>query len=421
MKWMMLIILIIFLSGCKKNVQIRDVKDLVEYKEVIESTETMSKNYVQKEYVLYIEKEEDLSLYEPREGVYLGAYIQENENNYTIKEFEDIVQKSHMMYTHEMNLEDDFPLIFLLECIINDKIANIIINVNEYEDEDFKNEVQRLAKDFSKIKVPIFVQFMPLNKVYSANNYKERYEYAKKEFNKKADTVAFVWTINMEYVYEMLEYYPGDENVDWIGINLYYTQEEHRRDEMYNAIEYMYYTFQDKKPMMVSKLGVSHFNNIDYSYKIEDAREELNNIYKNIILNYPKIKSINYVDYNEIITKPDKEIKNNYKITENDEIIKEYLNIVSNKEFLTELSKEDKNRREIQKIKSPFPVYMYNNHLMMSEKSIIFNLGYKDLKNIQKIDIEGENYYKLDDVSKILNYDFTVEENYNKILLRLDV
>jgi hypothetical protein len=418
------ILFILFITGCSK----KEVVTSIEETEITSDTEVVSvlkNNDTNEVFTLYVEKEYDLALYEPENGIYLGAYIIDNENNYDIKQFEDLIEINHATYISNMELGDEFPINFVLECIANNKTPNIVLKVNDSYVGNFTEDIHDLSKEFSQFKVPIFIQFMPLESKYNEDIYLKMYKEARNIFKTNANNVAFVWVTNMQNIFDSIRYYPGDEYVDWVGLDvlddLVDSSKNDYSDNIYSAIDFLYYTFQDRKPIMLTKFGVSHFSTGEYVYKINEARRELTDVYEKIILYYPRIKSVNYVDYNEVTLKQNKDVKQNYSITENTEIAITYKNIALNDIFISEIDMTNTKGENIKGLsKSPFSLYLNGENILISENSLLYNLEFEDVESLEKtMQNSGESYYYLNEVDKILKGEFEINNGSNKIIYRV--
>lgn len=381
------------------------------------------KNKIQ--YNLYIEKDDyKLAKYEPKKGVYLGAYILSNKQiNYEIDYFEKLTDKKHALYVYNLKLGDEFPTDWVLSCIARMKTPSIFIKPqNDYNMYD-KKLLEKTAKQFSLFDVPIFVHFYPSPSTnnYNAENYKEFYKEAYRVFKQYAPNVAFVFTIKNFEVVDYKNYYPGDNFVDWVGLNIYEKIESKENiygDDIFSSIDFFYYTFQKTKPIMISQFAVSHYNNDTNTYYAKEAKDEINRVYNTILNSYPRIKAISYLDIDTMVLQSDNDIKDNFSITENNMILDEYKTIIKNESFLKILENNNETRNK-ELIKSPFNMYKIEDEYFISEKSIFYDI---DVSEITKFDnkyrkIDGENYFNLKIIKDYTTRKVVVDDVTKKVFL----
>ncbi len=172
----------------------------------------------------------------------------------------------------------------------------------------------------------------------SPETFKESYIRVAKIVREAAPSVALEFSLNCVGGYgdEMLDYYPGDEYVDWVGISLYYNRYRDASvcddgDDFGN----MYFgagdwgepvasaaevieKFGDKKPIIISEGGVGHLNtakNIDLT---DYARGRVYTAYRTLTMVYPQIKGIIYFDTNTA------DSLYHYDLEENEEVADAY-------------------------------------------------------------------------------------------------
>lgn len=378
-------------------------------------------------YSIYIEDSYyNLSLYEPREKCYLGAYILSDKVvNFNIGEFEARTGKKHSNYVYHMKLGEPFPLKWVLECYSLMKTPYIIMEASDSYN-PFKYELlEETAESFGEFYIPMFIEFYPnpQNNNYDKEEYKLFFKKAYDTFKQKASNAAFVWSVDVNGVYDSNFYYPGNESTDWVGINIYKTFDEN--GEMINIdknIDYFYYLYQKDKPIMISQLAISHFSSKGHKYFNDKAAEEIENLYLKTLNNYPRIKSINYMDINNMEFSPKNSVNDNFSITDDEKILNAYKNSISNDKFISELSIIDSGEKNKELFKSPFEAYNVENQIYISKNTIIYDLNYKDIsnldENIESIIIENEYYYNLNQLSNKLKFKVDLNKKEKKAILK---
>ncbi len=377
-------------------------------------------------YDVYVtDKNYKLSLYEPQKGAYLGAYVLSNKKiNFDIEYFETLANKKHGVYIYNMKLGEAFPFDWILSCIATMKTPYIIVHPpNDYMPFQ-SNLLDDAAKEFGELYVPIFVQFYPNPqfKNYDSQEYINFFKKARESFKEYASNVSFVWSADEENVYNCLNYYPGDEYTDWVGLNIYETiqdKENTYKRDIFKEIDYFYYLFQKSKPMMISQLGISHYTSKDHTYYIKEAGAELVSVYDKIREEYPRIKAINYMDFNNIDLSPEGTVRDNFSITDDEDVLENYKKAIENNYFLSEVSIRDSGSVNSELMRSPFKAYKKNNELYISYKTVFYDCNFKntDLLKPFEVVMDDKVYYALSDIAGTLNLKFTEDEANKKIVL----
>jgi len=316
-------------------------------------------------YNIYIEKDYKAAKYET-DNCYLGAYILSDKNvNFSIKDFENLVEKKHTSYIYHINTADEFPLNWVLECLIN-KATPCFVVTPENINNPFNTNTAEFAKKFSILKIPMFVQFYPNPNVesYDAQEYKEFFIKARNDFNIYAPNAAFVWSVSSSDMFTSNEFYPGNDYVDWVGINIYEDIQNQKLNSISNEVDYFCYMYQEYKPIMISQFGVSHYTSDGHKYFINQALEELTKMYSVIIPNQSRIKAIYYMDFNNVMLSPKNTKCDNFSITDDKKITQKYKDLISSGNYISEL--ENKNMEKAL-IKYPFTAYKLNNDLYISK------------------------------------------------------
>lgn len=346
------------------------------------------------DYDVYVEDSSyTLSLYEPKDGCYLGAYILSNKKiNFDINTFEDLTKKEHSSFMYNMKLNDPFPLQWVLECYSLMKTPHIVIEPPS-EDYPFQYELlESAAKQFGELYIPIFLQFYPNPHKYDKDEYIRFFREARTIFERNASNVAFVWSIDDSGITDSFLYYPSDEYVDWIGINIYKTIDTEKDIEA--VLDYFYYTYQKSKPLMISQLGISHFTSSGHKYYTNEAAAEIENIYSLAASKYPRIKAINYMDFNNLEVSPEAEVRDNFSITDEELILAAYIKTIKNQAFLSRLSIMDSGDTYPQLMRSPFPAFKKDGKVYISEKTLLYDLGLDEsvIPLDEAEDVDGDNY-----------------------------
>lgn len=376
--------------------------------------------YEKTNYKLFINKEKSLELYEPPNNCYIGAYILSNPDlNFEIDNFEEITKKSHGIYLRNLKLGKPFPIEWVLECTAKMKTPFIIVQPPsiDYPYQDFL--LEETARAFGEYYIPIFVEFYPDPQQYgNSKEYKEFFNKARNIFNKYAPNVAFVWSVNYKNIKDSMPYYPGDDFVDWVAINLYDMLDVENKDDVidnkdiFNEIDFFYFLFQDKKPIMISQLGISHYSKQNHGYYVDEAAKKIEDFYKKIKIYYPQIKTVNYMDFDNIEVAPEEMGYDNFKITAHKNLLESYISVVNNEYFTDSLDTQNHGQKAHYWFVSYYPIYKKDNEFFISDKVLEYEWNIKNL-NLEEIDsikINDSTYYLLSKLARDNGFNIIIND-----------
>jgi len=345
-----------------------------------------------------------LSMYEPDDGCYIGAYVLGNRAlDYNMQEFEEVTGRRHSIYIYNLVLGNPFPANWILECIANMKTPLVVIHPKEGMTLN-ENFLYDTAESFSQLSVPMFVEFYPNPEKYDIlpDEYKQFYKKAEQIFNKYSSNTAFVWSVNINNVYSSNVYYPGDDVVDWIGLSIYepiYRNDVKVENDIWSKLDFFYNTYQYSKPIMITQFAVSHYSDTDHSYYINEAKNRLSTFYDTIKNYYPRIKAINYMDFKD---------SENYKVTDNNSLTDLYKSTLDDEYFKYNVELvTPQYGKEI--FKSAFYLCSDGENVYISDKALRYELGINPEQYEESILYNNIKYYPIDIIKKYKNYSIKFE------------
>ena len=363
--------------------------------------------------------------YEPEEGSYLGANIMKDRViSSDMDSFDELSDKKHALYANDMILGDNYPYLWILECASKEKTPLLTVNPPNGHS-PFQNDLlQKTAKDAGKLNLPVFIQFYPYkagmgyDKKYYINFFREAYDL----FKKYAPNSIFVWGAFYGDVYDGLLCYPGDDYVDWVGINIVRrisSEEDYIYEPIKNELEYFYFSLQKRKPIMIANLSISHFSTTDMLYYKNEAASEISKIYTVIAEKYPRIKAVIYNSFNEMgydMKTGEERNYDNFLIDDEEIIINAYREGAGDVNYLSDLRQDVRFSKAL--MLSPFPVYERNEKYYICGKSLEYDLkivGMSMLKS-SKVIIAGSDYYSFDDIKKYIDLEYELEYGGNIVI-----
>ena len=264
--------------------------------------------------------------YEPAIGCYLGAYVdfdgslpvayldQNKTEHRDPSGFEQLVGRAHSMYFFYLGYGKPLPVDWVKWLSARNKFVQIALEPNDglkwVENNKYLN---RLADQMAQSKAKIFLRFASeMNGRWTAY-YRDPTEYRKKFklvhdlMHKRAPNVAMVWCPYCLPKESIPDYYPGDDAVDWVGINMYNVtyhnnslsagcEAEHPCD----MLDTVYARYADRKPIMVCEYGATHLAACNPTPRPDFACRKIGTFYNSLPAKYPRVKCINYFDSNTL-------------------------------------------------------------------------------------------------------------------------
>jgi len=239
------------------------------------------------------------AMHEPAIGALIGFYTEAPPrfDGRIIATHEDSLGVQHDAFMHTMLLDDDFPLLWLLECMAEQKLPVFVIGPPETGSPFNHGLLNEVIPAFGQFSVPMLVVFYPLSADtnWNPDYYIAFFRHARVLFAQHAPNAAFVWAVDAS-MENYMRYYPGDLAVDWVGMTLFIENED---SDIWTSLDEFHRTFQHEKPIMLN-VGISHLSNVDRRYRVHEAKAIMDDFYKTIGGNFPRVKLINYLDVNRM-------------------------------------------------------------------------------------------------------------------------
>jgi len=295
-----------------------------------------------------------LALYEPPAGLYFGAYVEEDrgvgQNN--PGRFNTIIGRQHAIFFRYHRYGQPFPRNWArlareagaaIHLAMEPKDGLRLVQDNDY--------LRQFAREARAAQIPIFLRFASeMNGAWvpwhgNPQLYIERWRVVARVMREEAPNVAMVWTPNSVPVVNINDYYPGDDYVDWVGVNLYsvaYFDGDPRRPadnvNPLDLIKPIYEMYAERKPIQVSEFGATHFTAATGEDTTEFAITKMRQLYHGVQMLYPRVKNINWFSMNTITdaSRPERRL-NNFSLTENTRLQAAYREMLGYPYFLTQV------------------------------------------------------------------------------------
>lgn len=298
---------------------------------------------------------------EPPVGAYVGAFIDRDERlkdewtseyfqtHRTPEEFNALVGKAHSTFFMYASYGNVFPREWLERC----KAAGVIPHL-AWEPTAGLDKVQEdaylinFAKECGKLNWPIFLRYASeMNGSWTKwggnpTLYREKFRLVNRVFKKYAPRVATVWCVNSVPVETVMDYYPGDDGCDWVGINLYSVPFYERTkskpgdlDSPSSFIQPIYDLFANRKPIALCEYASSQMHVSDNLQRIDFAVNKMSLLYGSLPRLFPRIKMVSWFDQNNLKYAPPERRVNDFSLTENGIVLNAYRSLIGSPYFVT--------------------------------------------------------------------------------------
>jgi hypothetical protein len=253
--------------------------------------------------------------------------------------------------------------------------------------------IREEADYLASLGTPVFLRVAAEMNVWNppanAEDFKAFYIAVADIMRERAPNVAMLFSVNdiSAYGVSIMDYYPGDEYVDWVGISQYYQYYHMGNKNAADVDRAIYMTaefanpvrkmkeivdlFGGKKPIMLSEYGVAHYINTLGESVVPWAKYRLTQILNYAPMFYPEIKAMFYFD----VVRPAE--ANDYTLRNSLELNQLYNNLTDNGVYLAKGQNQ--------------PEFIYakidENGKLMQAKNVVIN-AYAEVINFPELTVE---------------------------------
>lgn len=306
---------------------------------------------------------------EPTYGCYLGAFIDWNESltKFTADSrthsdpvpFYDLVGKKHASVFSYMGYGPykEFPAKrFPFEWVERIGRQGAFPHIG-WEPNAGLDVVQRddyliqFAKDCRSARVPVFLRFASeMNGNWTAwhgnpRKYIEKWRLVASVMREHAPNVILCWCPNSTPIDKIEAYYPGDEWVDWVGVNFYSvpyhndgrTQKSGLHEHPVDQLKYVYDRYSGSKPIAICEYSASHQSVVDGKDISPWASKKIIELYTALPRFFPRVKMVNVFDGNTITGATGERKLNNFSVSDNEHSRRGYKAAIASEYFLDDV------------------------------------------------------------------------------------
>ncbi|OAT79812.1 glycosyl hydrolase [Desulfotomaculum copahuensis] len=287
------------------------------------------------------------AVFEPDNGCYTGAYMFDDTRcNADPQNFNLLAGKKQAAFLAYRGYGQPFPS----DLAAKVKAAHAALQL-ALEPNDGLDQVQddaylhRFMKDAWKSGIPIFLRFASeMNGPWVAWHgnpwlYQEKWQLVWKVAREEAPNVAMVWVPAETPLSGMMDYYPGSECVDWVGMDIYYDGQYNGEADSsiwhvnpLDSLKYLYYRIPDK-PFFIAEFGVAHYEKSSGRNLTARAVNEMCNFYNELPQSFHRVKAVSYFDCDSITFHSE---DNDYSLS-NGVILNAYKALISPSYYLSDV------------------------------------------------------------------------------------
>jgi len=278
----------------------------------------------------------------------IGAYIKQDPVVAgDIALFERLVGRKHSSYMRYLGYGEPFPTDWVAKVHSHGALPHIAWEPNNGLDE-VRDDVylRRWAQAAAEAEKPILLRFasemngtwMP----YSGNpdEYIRKWRLVYTTIKSEAPNVIMVWCPFATPRRTIPLYYPGDEYVDWVGVNIYAVlyhdgdvNQPSQRDPV-DDLRYIYNLYGARKPIAICEYGVTHYCRASYQFSSDFAAANIKQMYQAIPEQFPNVVFINWFS---VDAASDGLACNDYAVTTDNLVLNSYRQAIADHYFLTQL------------------------------------------------------------------------------------
>lgn len=290
-----------------------------------------------------------LAKFEPESGCYIGAFIElDHIVQGKIEEFEALTKKKHASYFTYTGYGMPFPQAWVEKVKAHGGAPQIAFEPNNGLDEVQDDAYLRAwARDAARSQVPIFLRWASeMNGPWvawhkSPAQYVEKFRLVAQVMQEEAPNVAMIWTPFAEPQRLIAQYYPGDEWVDWIGMNIYsvYVNDGDPNRPAYDKDPVKWLRFLNdnypNKPIHISEYASTFHCKGTAQDTVEFGIEKMLRFYNAIKDEFPRVKSVNWFAWDTITGK---KANNNYSFLTDGRALLAYREVIDSPYFLSKVA-----------------------------------------------------------------------------------
>ena len=306
-----------------------------------------------------------LARYEPRCGVLLGAFVDRDlrlpvtstdasgTQHRDLEAFGELVGRPHGTGLTYLGYGEPFPRRWADELWSVGAVPQIAWEPNEglgpVRDDEYLRGFAAAAAAFGQ---PVFLRFASeMNGTWAPyhgdpQRYREAFRLVARTMHAAAPNVIMVWCPYCQPVGPLDSYYPGDDAVDWVGVNLYSVfyhngdpQQPASAEDPTDLLRPVYDRYASRKPIAICEYAASHQAKEHDGPRPQFAIGKMRRLYGALPARFPRVKMITWYNCDNLTAGnlPEERRLNDYSLTTSEAVLAAYRTLVSDDYFVSSL------------------------------------------------------------------------------------
>ena len=287
--------------------------------------------------------------FEPKTGCYLGAFVANDLNvDRRMDVWQRVVGKPHASYLTYSGYGQPFPAEWVRAVRRVGAVPNIAWEPNSGLRAVRDNEYLRnWARAAAASGGPVFLRFASeMNGAWTAYHgnpahYRAKFRLVARAMRAEAPNVAMVWTPYCLPAGNIPAYYPGDDAVDWVGVNIYSVHHHNGmldqpadHEDPLDLLTPIYKRYAGRKPIQISEYAATNYCLACSQSLPEFAISKMSRMYRNLPTRFPRVKMIYWFSWDTVAGGA---AENNYAVTGDTDVLAAYRKITHQPYFLARL------------------------------------------------------------------------------------
>ncbi len=222
--------------------------------------------------------------------------------------FERAVGRPHAVAFTYLRLGSPFPRAWCRRLRILGMAAHLAVEPTSTAQGSDPRLLNALARECREAALPIYLRFAgEMNGAWTPyhgdpEGYRRMFAAMAGVVHAEAPNVATVWCPNDVPEAEIGRYFPGDDAVDWVGVNFYsvvYNDGDRAKAAGWrnplDSLSYIHRAYSGRHPIMVGEWAATHRSSVDGIERPGFARAKIAAFYAGLPRRYPRVKAVHWL------------------------------------------------------------------------------------------------------------------------------
>lgn len=301
-------------------------------------------------------KRRQLERLEPESGCFVGAFIDRDDNlrqfmkasqtHGDVDQFNELTRKAHASFFMYRSYGQPFPVEWARYLKAREAIVHIAWEPRDLDQVRDDEYLRGFVDDLISLDHPVILRFASeMNGEWTPyHGNPERYKQAFRlvyQATRRAPKVAMLWCPNTIPRQGLESYYPGDDAVDWVGVNFYsvpFLDNDRARpgDKIHptDHLQAVYDLYSARKPIAIGEWAASRESKASPEPLTEFAKTKISQLYSSLPTRYPRVKLVSWYDSNNLREATPSRQLNNYQVTSPPDLLGQYRKAIASPYYL---------------------------------------------------------------------------------------